>query len=441
MKKKGVVNGLEFRRRIGIFVAPLVLLPALGVILWAFGVIRDVKEDGPVTASGGINSHMPSAHNRKDSTWNKMMFYEESDKDSARYKSMQKSDPYYKPEIFGQKGGKLSDSLLSFRSGGFSSYRMPQTGIQSITAASSVDENERRVKATITKLNEAMHQAERAADSERLAKETQEGQGMERGHQPVIDSSRGGLSGHQGADPEDAQLSRLDGMLDKVLEIKYPNRSQGKVDSSVKVAFSVSRMNGESVLANDGKDELSDSNGEHSSGSQVEGGFYSLDDGPAAETSGSVIHAVIPDKPTLISGARVRLRLDDDITVHGLVVPKNTFVWGISNFSGQRMNIHISTIEFRGHVLPVSLSVYDLDGLPGVNAPGTAERDVAKQSTDQAIQSLSLATMDESVGAQAATASIQAAKTLVGQKIRVVKISVPDNYRVILRDDSIKNNF
>jgi hypothetical protein len=91
--------------------------------------------------------------------------------------------------------------------------------------------------------------------------------------------------------------------------------------------------------------------------------------------------------------------------------------------------------------MPVSLSVYDLDGLPGVNAPGTAERDVAKQSTDQAIQSLSLATMDESVGAQAATASIQAAKTLMGQKIRVVKISVPDNYRVILRDDSIKNNF
>lgn len=439
MKKKGEVNGLEFRRRVGIFVAPLVLLPAFGVILWAFGIIKDVKDDAAPTASVGINPRMPNAHNRKDSTWNKMMFYEESDKDSARYKSMQKSDPYYKPEVFGQSGRKAGDSLSSLQGRAYEIYRRPQLGFPSITAASSIDENEGRVKATLTKLNEAMRQAERTTDSERLATAMQKGRGMESERPPVTDSSLGGGMGHASADPEDAQLSRLDGMLDKVLEIKYPNRAQGKGDSIDRHTFSVSRINGESVSFNGGKDGFC--NREQVVAGQGENGFYSLDDRPATETAASVIHAVIPDKPTLISGARVRLRLDDDITVHGLIVPKNAFVWGIANFSGQRMNIRISSIEFKGQVMPVSLSVYDLDGLPGVNAPGTAERDVAKQSTDQAIQSLSLATMDESVGAQAATASIQAAKTLMGQKIRIVKISVPDNYRVILRDDSIKNNF
>jgi hypothetical protein len=156
------------------------------------------------------------------------------------------------------------------------------------------------------------------------------------------------LCGHASADPKDAQLSGLDGMLDKVLEIKYPNRGQGKVDSIERRTFSVSRINGASVSFNGGTDGFSN-RGQDIAG-QEENQFYSLDDGPATETGASVIHAVIPNRPTLISGARVRLRLDDDITVHGVVVPKNSFVWGIENFSGQRMNVRISSIEFKGRL-------------------------------------------------------------------------------------------
>jgi hypothetical protein len=124
----------------------------------------------------------------------------------------------------------------------------------------------------------------------------------------------------------------------------------------------------------------------------------------------------------------------------GHLFESGTYVWGVAAFAAQRMLIHISSLEDKGLVIPVAISVYDLDGMAGVNAPGTAERDVAKQSTDQALQSLSIASMDESVGAQAATASIQAAKTLIGRKIKLVKVAIPENYEVILRDDNVKVN-
>ena len=82
----------------------------------------------------------------------------------------------------------------------------------------------------------------------------------------------------------------------------------------------------------------------------------------------------------------------------------------------------------------------DLDGIAGIYIPGAITRDVAKQSTDQAIQSIRLASLDPSVGAQAASAGIQAAKSLIGRKVKLVKVTVKAGYRVLLRDNKASDN-
>ena len=85
----------------------------------------------------------------------------------------------------------------------------------------------------------------------------------------------------------------------------------------------------------------------------------------------------------------------------------------------------------------MQLSVYDLDGMEGIYIPGAITRDVAKGSADRALQGI-INTLGPSLGAQAASAGIEAAKTLLTKKVKQVKVTVKAGYQVLLKDDGQK---
>lgn len=90
-------------------------------------------------------------------------------------------------------------------------------------------------------------------------------------------------------------------------------------------------------------------------------------------------------------------------------------------------------------MFPVSLSVYDMDGMEGIYVPGALSRDVGKQSSDRAIQGINIPIIDPSLGAQAANAGIEAAKTFLGRKTKQIQVSVKAGYKVLLKDANAKS--
>ena len=108
------------------------------------------------------------------------------------------------------------------------------------------------------------------------------------------------------------------------------------------------------------------------------------------------------------------------------VIPKNNFVFGTASLNGERLSIKINSIRCLNALFPVDLSVYDIDGMEGVFIPGAISRDVAKQSSDRAIQNIGYTSLDPTLKVQAATAGIEAAKTLIGKKLKLIK-SVKSN--------------
>ncbi len=128
----------------------------------------------------------------------------------------------------------------------------------------------------------------------------------------------------------------------------------------------------------------------------------------------------------------------NDVRINNHFISKNQFIYGITSLNGERLKIQFSSVRSGQNILPVSLEAYDLDGLAGIYIPGSINRDVAKQSTDQAIGSMNLATLDPSIGAQAAGAGIQAAKTLLSKKVKLVKVTVKAGYRLLLKDSKEK---
>ena len=86
----------------------------------------------------------------------------------------------------------------------------------------------------------------------------------------------------------------------------------------------------------------------------------------------------------------------------------------------------------------MDLSVYDMDGLVGIYIPGAINRDVATASDGRPMQTSGLTPLDDSWGAQAAGAGIEAAKSLLSKKVKLVKVVVKAGYKVLLRDEKQK---
>jgi hypothetical protein len=113
---------------------------------------------------------------------------------------------------------------------------------------------------------------------------------------------------------------------------------------------------------------------------------------------------------------------------------------GKASLSGERLMVVVSSIRVGNGVVPASLEVIDMDGVARIRENGSINRDVSKESADEAIGSLGVTSLDPSLGGQAAAAGLQAAKTLLSRKVRLVRVSLPAGYRVLLRNTKSVNH-
>lgn len=102
-------------------------------------------------------------------------------------------------------------------------------------------------------------------------------------------------------------------------------------------------------------------------------GFY------GEETSGSPIRAEVYETTTVLDGNRVKLRLLDEGRAGGMIIPGNTFVYGICQIKNERLHIRVTQIPVQDNFMSVDLSIHDLDGMEGLYVPDNAARKVAKE--------------------------------------------------------------
>jgi len=147
---------------------------------------------------------------------------------------------------------------------------------------------------------------------------------------------------------------------------------------------------------------------------------------------------MIPETQTVVSGSTLKLALNNDVTINDMNLPSGTLIYGTASISNERLEIDINSIRYQNSILPVSLSVYDMDGQEGIFIPGSINRTVSKESANKAISSMDATMVDPSIGAQAASAGIEAAKSLVGKKVKLIKVTVKSGYKVLLRNSKDK---
>ena len=105
------------------------------------------------------------------------------------------------------------------------------------------------------------------------------------------------------------------------------------------------------------------------------------------ENENSFIKAVIDENNKGFLGSRIRFRLLEDIFVGNRKIEKGSILYGqILGFSMQRVDLKIVSVFTKGEILPVNLSIYDIDGMKGLYVPESVFRDMIREMGSNSVQ-------------------------------------------------------
>mgnify|MGYP000388718572 FL=1 len=151
----------------------------------------------------------------------------------------------------------------------------------------------------------------------------------------------------------------------------------------------------------------------------------------------NTIRACIHQDQTVMDGQTVKLRLLEPLQAGNLVIPQNTLVSGTGKVQGERLDIVVSSIEYRGNLLPVELAVYDSDGIKGLSVPSSLEQEAAKEALANIGGGLGTSiSFAQSAGQQIAMdltrGVMQGGSQYLAKKFRTVKVHLKAGYELML---------
>ena len=165
-------------------------------------------------------------------------------------------------------------------------------------------------------------------------------------------------------------------------------------------------------------------------------GFLTAE-GRTAASDAPTVRACVAATQVIRAGSTVRLRLLEPVRIDGVLIPRNTLVYGTATISGMRLQVVVSSVEYGGRIFAVEASAYDLDGQPGLNVPNSRERTALKEALASVGQTAGTSVnVTRSAGQQVlselARGGLQASSQYVAEKLREVKITLKANHQLLL---------
>ncbi|UII29088.1 conjugative transposon protein TraM [Fulvivirga maritima] len=421
---KSIIKNISKHQRLYV-VLPLMLLPVFILGFWMF----NQQKQPPQNPYGGFNMSLPSADfSAVGEMWDKLSLYEQADKDSMLLERARKQDPFY------QHGEQVlfpvseEDTIgLKTTLHGSSHYQDP------------LQEQEAQITERLDLLKQEL---QKMPDSKPISSpqkpslptmkdatpEDQELQRLEK--MMTLLTTSGG---------EDAEMQQIDHMLDKIIAIQHPEQLAESTHTD-KPAYVMEAANRKEAREQRIENQsLPASPTLHESQSvKSHNRFYGLQEEAISEgAAGNLIEAVIHDHQKVMPGAPVKLRLLTDSYIQGRLIKRGTLVYGESRMSNGRLEVKVQEVRRGEELLPVALSVHDLDGLEGISIPEAHVQESVQSAAGRYAQGMQLLSMDTSLAAQAAQSGVDALKDVVSKKTRLKKVYLPDNYKVYLHNTTI----
>jgi conjugative transposon TraM protein len=149
------------------------------------------------------------------------------------------------------------------------------------------------------------------------------------------------------------------------------------------------------------------------------------------------VRACVQETQTIIGESAVRLRLLEPAQTPNRTIPQGTLLTAIAKFQGGRLQLKVTSIEVDGNIIPVDITIYDLDGQQGLNVPYSAEMNALTEMAGNMSQTSGTSLMlTQSAGQQVAAdlsrGIVQGISGYFSKKVKTPKVTLKAGYQVFL---------
>lgn len=149
------------------------------------------------------------------------------------------------------------------------------------------------------------------------------------------------------------------------------------------------------------------------------------------------IKACVDDDQTVIGETGIRLRLLEPAQTPHRTIPKGTIVTADAKFQSGRLQLKVISIESEGSIIPVEITIYDLDGQQGLFVPYSPERNAVTGIVgNMGSATGSSFSMNSSTGQQIASdlsrSAVQGISGYFAKKVKMPKVTLKAGHQVFL---------
>lgn len=166
-------------------------------------------------------------------------------------------------------------------------------------------------------------------------------------------------------------------------------------------------------------------------------GFYTAGITEQVVQPKNSIKACVHDAQTVIGETGVRLRLLEPARTPNHTIPQGTILTANAKFQGGRLQLKITSIELEGNIIPVDITIYDLDGQQGLYVPFSPEMNALTEMAGNMSQTSGTNLMlsnsaGQQIAADLSRGVVQGVSGYFSKKVRTPKVTLKAGHQVYL---------
>lgn len=166
-------------------------------------------------------------------------------------------------------------------------------------------------------------------------------------------------------------------------------------------------------------------------------GFYTAGSVEQMAQPKNSIKACVHDPQTVVGETGVRLRLLEPAKTPNRTIPKGTILTANAKFQGGRLQLKVTSIELEGNIIPVDITIYDLDGQQGLYVPYSPEMNALTEMAGNMSQTGGTSVMltqnaGQQVAADLSKGVVQGISGYFAKKVRTPKVTLKAGHQVFL---------
>jgi len=166
-------------------------------------------------------------------------------------------------------------------------------------------------------------------------------------------------------------------------------------------------------------------------------GFYTAGSTEEIVQPKNSIKACVHEAQTVVGETGVRLRLLEPAKTPQRTIPKGTIVTANAKFQNGRLQLKVTSVELEGNIIPVDITIYDLDGQQGLYVPYSPEMNALTEMAGNMSQTGGTSVMltqnaGQQVAADLSRGVVQGISGYFAKKVRTPKVTLKAGYQVFL---------